>query len=133
MDYSITLLSFDNKLNEKHLTDFKNYIVKPIMSYLNDNPINIENIPQIGNEDLFYDYLKHFNLELQWKTITDTQERISSLVKDTESEFRDFCNHNIIPVVDQIERVPYYSEGVYVNDMYPRAINCCTCTDRLQY
>ena len=90
LDYSITLLSFDNKLNEKHLTDFKNNIVRPILAYLGNSSIDIGVIPQIGNEDLFYDYLRHFNLELQWSAITDSQEGISSLKNDIESEFRTF-------------------------------------------
>ena len=123
LDYSITLLSFDNELNEKHLTDFKNNIVRPILSYLGNSSIDIGVIPQIGNEDLFYDYLRHFNLELQWNAITDSQEGISSLRNDIESEFRTFCNQNGIPVVDQIRTASHYDDGVFVGDISPDPID----------
>src|SRR6266568_8299974 len=103
--------------------DFKNYIVEPIIAYLGSSSINIEIIPQIGNENLFYDYLKHFNLESLWEAIIDNQERISSLIKEIESEFRVFCNQNNIPVVDQIRTVPHYDDGVFVGSIYPDIID----------
>ena len=121
LDYSITLLSFDNKLNEKHLTDLKNYIVRPILDFFANSSIEIGVIPQIGNEDLFYDYLRHFNLESQWNAITDIRAGRSSLINDIESEFRTFCAQNGIPVVDQIRTAPYYNGGVY--NMYPDIID----------
>lgn len=73
---------------------------------LKNSSINIESIPQIGNEELFYDCLKHFDLESQWRTIVDSPKRISSLTGVLESEFRDYCIQNHIPVV------PNYSSSI---------------------
>jgi hypothetical protein len=129
LDYSITLLSFDNKLNEKHLTDFKNNIVRPILDYLGNSSIDLCVIPQIGNEDLFYDYLKHFNLDLQWDGITDNRERIISLKNDIESEFRTFCNQNGIPVdgdifADANDKIPIKQfVNLPNNDSFERILN----------
>jgi hypothetical protein len=41
LDYSIFLLSADNRIYEKHLLDFKDHIVRPVISYLNENSIEI--------------------------------------------------------------------------------------------
>ena len=32
LDYSISLLSTDNKIYEKHLTDLKDHVIKPVIS-----------------------------------------------------------------------------------------------------
>lgn len=119
LDYSTILLSSDNRQNEKHLMDIKNDIVKPIISYLDNNSVIIERIPQIGNEELFYDFLKHFNLESQWRTIKDSPKRIISFTEKVESEFRNFCGQNNIPVIDQIILSPLYDNGVFIGSVYP--------------
>jgi hypothetical protein len=38
---SIFLLSADNTIYKKHLLDFKDHIVRPVISYLNENSIEI--------------------------------------------------------------------------------------------
>jgi hypothetical protein len=68
------------------------------VDYLGSSSIDIDMIPQIGNEELFNDYLRHFNLNLQWDGVTNNQKRIISLKNDIESEFGTFCDQNDIPV-----------------------------------
>jgi hypothetical protein len=112
--------SLSNIICENHLTDFKNNIIEPIISHLNNHPKAIALLTQIGSEDLFYDYLKHFDLESEWKAITAEQKEVCSLVKVIESEFTDFCNQNNIPVVEEIKKILYYDGSYY---LYPDTID----------
>jgi hypothetical protein len=106
------------KIYENHLADLKNCIVRPIIAYLDKNSFDIKRIMQIVNQDLFNDYLKHFNLESQWETIKNNQNEVLSLKNVIESEFRNFCNQKDIPVIQEIKKVSYY--GL---DTYPATIN----------
>lgn len=111
LDYAITILSTDDKIYDKHLADLKDHIVRPILSFLNENPHTPEGLTKIVNEELFHDYLRHFNLESMWQTIKENQQEIASDVKAVETEFRDYCSMHEIPTMNKIENIPL-AEGV---------------------